>query len=97
MTNPRWTASDTLVWDTAPGAVEYHVYRDAIGSPGYASVATCRDDLDAVRTDAQLVDSELPLPGQGFVYTITAEDGSGNEGTLGATSCAERSNFTPCP
>ena len=71
--------------------------RDAIGTLGYASVPTCRDDLDPDRTDTQLIDTELPASGQGYVYSITAEGGVGDEGSLGTMSCAERSNYSPCP
>jgi hypothetical protein len=95
--NLRWSAADTLDWDATAGAVEYHVYRDSLASLGYGIVATCRDDLDGLRTDTQLVDPELPGSGQVFIYWISAEDGATNEGTLGAGSCAERSNFAACP
>jgi hypothetical protein len=97
VTNLRWVAGDVLAWDAAPAAVESHVYRDAIGSLSYASVPTCRDDLDPDRTDTDLVDGTVPAAGQGFVYRITGEGGGGAEGTLGEATCAERSNAAPCP
>ena len=96
VTNPRWTSKTLLEWDEELAATEYHVYRDAMGTLTYGNFGTCRDDLDPDRTDEQLTDAELPLPGQGFVYSITADDGV-NEGSLGLASCIERSNFTPCP
>ena len=63
----------------------------------FSSVPTCRDDLDPVRTDTLLTDTELPVAGKGFHYLITAEDFDGEEGTLGLGTAAERSNFVPCP
>jgi hypothetical protein len=48
-------------------------------------------------SDTALPDAELPAPGQGFGYLVTAENGAGSEGTLGYASAAERSNFGPCP
>jgi len=69
---------------------DYHVYRDALSSPGYAHFATCRDDLDGDRTDTQLFDNESPAVGTGYSYLITADDGMG-EGTLGLARCTERS------
>lgn len=88
---------DTLEWDPVAGAVEYHVYRQDPRTLSFQSFATCRDDLDDLRSDTQLVDEEEPLPGEAFSYLITAEDGLGNEGSLGAGTSAERSNFNPCP
>jgi hypothetical protein len=96
-TGLTWTSKTVLTWTAPLGfAGEYHVHRDALGALSYAHFATCRDDLDAVRTDAELSDAEVPFPGTGFGYLITADDGA-EEGTLGMTKCTERSNFTPCP
>jgi hypothetical protein len=92
----RWTDDDTLVWDAEPSAVEYHVYRGDVSALGYAYFGTCRDDLDTLRTDTSLLDTEDPLPGAATFYLITAEDGAGEEGTLGLATCAERSNFDTC-
>jgi hypothetical protein len=88
---------DTLEWDAEPSAVEYHVYRQDPETLSFQDFATCADGLDDDRTDTQLNDIEEPIPGKAFSYLVTAEDGSGEEGTLGSGSNAERSNFTPCP
>jgi len=95
--NLRWTSDSVLEWDVEPDAAEYHVYRIALSALGYGSFAVCRDDLDAIRTDTQLVDVELPVSGTANAYQITAEGAGGAEGTLGNGACAERSNYTPCP
>jgi hypothetical protein len=62
----------------------------------YGAFGSCRDDLDGDRTDLQLDDLEDPLMNQIFVYLVMAEEGGGEEGTLGFARAAERSNFTPC-
>jgi hypothetical protein len=98
--NLQWLDADTLQWDPEPSADEYHVYRDLIETLSYSSFATCNDGLDTDRTDTELVDFGVPPPGKGWYYLITAEDTDpepSREGTLGLASCAERSNFTPCP
>ena len=95
--NLRWSNKTVVTWGTEPTAVEYHVYRDTLPTLRYGHFATCQDGLDNNRTDLTFSDPQLPASGQGFSYLITAEDGAGNEGTLGLARCAERSNFIPCP
>jgi hypothetical protein len=96
--NLRWELDDfRLVWDVEPSAVEYHIYRDLVSTLGFTSFGTCRDDLDTGRTDTELDDAEDPAAGTSFYYLVTAEDGSGEEGTLGYGTRAERSNFSACP
>ena len=95
--NLRWDDGQTLAWDTEPAAAEYHVYRDSLSGLAYSAFGSCRDDLDADRTDTEMIDSGDPLVGETWFYLITADDGVGAEGTLGLATCTERSNFTPCP
>ena len=97
MANLRWELDFRLVWDAEPSAVEYHVYRDLVSNLSYQSFGVCRDDLDSLRTDTILDDTEVPVSGRSFAYLITAEDAGGEEGTLGLGSSAERSNYAPCP
>jgi len=97
VSNLRWSDAQTLIWDAVVPVADYHVYRDSISTLGYDAFGTCRNDLDADRTDTELVDTEVPPPGITLYYLITADDGGGNEGTLGFATCAERSNFTACP
>jgi hypothetical protein len=94
---PEDIFKETLEWDAEPSAVEYHVYRQDPTTLSYADFATCADGLDPDRTDTQLVDTDVPAGGAVFGYLVTAEDAGGNEGTLGLSTGAERSNFTPCP
>ena len=96
--NLRWELDDfRLVWDVEPSAVEYHVYRDLVSTLSFQDFGNCRDDLDTGRTDTELDDAEDPGIGTAFYYLITAEDGSGEEGTLGYATNCERSNFGACP
>ena len=64
---------------------------------GYGSSAACRNDLDPDPSDTMLVDAVLPAVNQGFFYLITVEGPADAEGSLGRTTCAERSNFNACP
>ena len=93
--NLRWTDAETLVWDALPGAVEYHVYRDGLAGLGYDNFGICVDALDPVRTDAVFDESDSPASGAGWFYVVTVEDGG--EGSMGRGTCAERTNFAPCP
>jgi hypothetical protein len=93
-----------VTWNADPTgqATEYHVYRDLRTNLSYGSFGTCRDDLDAVRTDLVLTDSSTPSAGQCFVYVITggrpaAATQPDREGTMGLTRCMERSDFNACP
>lgn len=93
----RWLSPTILSWNEAPAALSYHVYRDALSALGWDDFGTCRDDLDPTMTDPVLFDPEEPPPGDGFFYEITAEAQADRESSLGIGTCAERSNFTPCP
>jgi hypothetical protein len=95
--NLGWSDDDTLSWDAEPTAVEYHLYRDDAASLSWGHFGTCRDDLDANRTDTTATDPAVPAVGEAFSYLITAEDGLGQESSLGLASGAERSNFSSCP
>ncbi len=91
-----FTDADTLVWDSHPWAQYYHVHRGWLADLEYSHFGPCRDDLDGDLTDTELIDSEPPLSGAGFFYSITIH-GARGEGSLGIGTCAERSNFNPCP
>jgi len=96
--NLHWDSDILLLWDTATGAAEYHVYRFDSGVLSYTAFGVCRDDLDAGRTDTQLLDLSEPLtPNTVFCYLVTGESAGGEEGTLGFATPCERSNFSACP
>lgn len=92
-----WTGKTTLGLSSEPSAAEYHVYRANLDAIGYDDFGLCRNGLDASRTDTVLSDAQLPAPGQGYFYGITAEDAGGNQGSLGFGSCVERGTYDPCP
>jgi hypothetical protein len=86
-----------MTWDSVPSSAEYHVYMGSLANLDYTGFGSCRDDLDADRTDTQLADAESLAPGTGRFYLITAESSSHGEGSLGSATCVERSNFNACP
>lgn len=92
-----WLDEVTLSWDPVPSAAQYHVYHDDVSTLFWDDFGPCRDELDADRTDTQLTHNAVPDPGAGWFYLITAESDAGEEGSLGFGSCAERSNYSPCP
>ena len=95
--NLVWNDATSLSWDEVTSAVMYHVYRTTLAALTYSDFGQCRDDLDPDQTDTMLSDATLPGSGEVLVYSITAEDASGQRSTLGLGTCAERSNFSVCP
>lgn len=95
----------TLRWPKVSRALSYNVYRGAIsgltdldldGLPdlGYGE---CLNALDPDLSDTMFVDSSTPLPGAGFFYLISYEDGTGERG-IGRTSTGlDRLPTTACP
>ena len=77
--------------------LDSELVRGQLAALGYDHFGTCRDDLDLFRKDNLLTDGETPPSGSGYFYVITHEDGTFQERSLGLATCAERSNFTPCP
>ncbi len=92
-----WTSPTMLEWTPSPTSTVYHVYRDDLSALGYSSFGTCEDQLESTHSDTRLSDETLPLPGEALFYSVTVEDSFGRESSLGAGSCAERSNFDACP
>ena len=88
--------ADTVTWDTNSQTSQYHVYRGNLADLGFDFYGVCRDDLDTDLTDTELVDGEVPGPGAGFTYAITIEHFAFVR-HLGVGTCAERSNYAPCP
>ncbi len=95
--NLRWNDVHTLLWDAEPLSVRYNVYRGLVAQLGYAYYGACRNDLDSLRTDTQLTNSDLPAAGAGFFFLVSGVDAANVEGTLGYGTSAERSNYAPCP
>jgi hypothetical protein len=84
----------TLSWAPERSVGIYHVYRGEIGWMP-ASYGVCH--LSGIPThETQL--AEMPEPGRGFFYIVTAENTLLEEGPAGYDSAgAPRSNPAPCP
>jgi hypothetical protein len=94
--NLRWTTKTAIAWDAVTDASQYHAYRDALANRSYAIFGTCADGVIPI-SGTTATETAIPSAGQGYYYVFTAEDGSGNEGTMGYATGAERSDFSPCP
>jgi hypothetical protein len=97
MRRPRWTLPTQLVWDPVAGAVQYHLYGGDVATLSRTNLGSCLDALDPNRTETAADLFELPPAGTGRFYLVTAENGAGQEGSLGDGSCCERPNPVPCP
>jgi parallel beta-helix repeat protein len=91
--NLRWESSEgTFLWDLEPHSESYNVYRGPLDMLGYAEWGNCL----GITLDTEFFDGEIPLPDRGFFYLVSGSDDS-REGTKGIATCAERSNYAPCP
>jgi hypothetical protein len=102
----RFDNPTTLTWAAVGGATRYNVYRgnltgladadaDHLPDGGYG---TCQNSRDAILTDTQFVDTDVPTAGQvGFHYLVSAT-GAGGESGLGTNSFGDpRAVASPCP
>jgi hypothetical protein len=85
--------ASTLIW--YPSAVPlYNAYRGTIAPGTWAFNHVC---WQPGLSQPQASDPEIPPPGSGFYYLVSAVNGCG-EGSLGTTSSgAERPNTSRCP
>jgi len=101
----RFPSKTTIVWDPVADALLYNVYRGDIsglvdfnsdGAPdgGYG---TCQNTNDPDTTDTTYVDSEDPLPGDGFHYLVAYRLTSGEAGLGTRSDGVSRVPQTPCP
>jgi hypothetical protein len=86
-----------MAWHADPDADDSHVYRGDLASLGFDYYGVCRDDLIPSRNANYIDDPETPLAGAGFFYEVTHSTRADGEASLGVGSCAERSNYQPCP
>ena len=96
VTGLMWVNDTMLVWDGHASAAEYHLYRESMSVFGSDAFGMCHDTSDPDRTDTLFAELDTPALGEAWIYMITVEDGV-DEQSLGLGTCAERSNFTPCP
>jgi hypothetical protein len=81
---------DLLLWDAETDSESYSVY--GYYSLNYDSTGTCLGSTTNTQFDITGLDYDH--------YLVTAVDEDpepDEEGTLGLGTCAERSNFSPCP
>lgn len=84
----------TLSWIGSPAVNAHNLYRSDLGALSAADAGSCLQDGIAASTATDPVE---PIPGAGFGYLVTGENGAG-EGTLGCTSGGlERVPGTSCP
>ncbi len=93
----RFTTDTLLEWDAVAGAALYHLYGGDIATLGPTSFGTCQDALDPNLTDTSATILDVPPPGKGDFYLVSAENASGEESILGYGSSSERPNASPCP
>ena len=84
---------DLITWEPEAGAEAYDLYRGDLGSQALLPFAAC---VPADVPSPYFVDPDLPVPGEGFFYLVSAVV-SGISGPLGFTSDGiERSVDTAC-
>ena len=86
--------SSTLVWDPAPGAISYSLYRGAISGLSTASYGSCK--LEGL-VSASAVDPDSPPTGDGFFYLAAARNTLEEEGITGHDSSSALRTPTSCP
>ncbi|MDQ7008223.1 MAG: hypothetical protein Q9Q40_13440 [Acidobacteriota bacterium] len=90
----RFTDDTTLVWDPEKSVGVYDVYRDALAAVSGGGYGTCwQEDLAGTTT----TDPDVPGPGSGFFYLVTAENRLGEEGTKGSDSGGAPRGGSACP
>ncbi len=90
----RFAALDRIEWERENGSTGYDVYRGDLGAEALLNLATCR--VAALAT-AYTIETDLPVPGDGFFYLVTRLLGA-VEGPLGKLSSgAERTIASHCP
>ena len=82
----------SLNWDPVPAASSYGIYRADLSGLGYGTVFPA---VDSSNNSSATLPVDDPLPGEAYVYLVTALNNASLEGTLGFATCAERSNPTP--
>jgi hypothetical protein len=94
VTGARFVNKSALVWNPAPWAYRFEVYRGTIGSLPGAFGACFAGDLAAPTAN----DASVPSPGQGHFYLVTARNTLREEGPKGyGSDGTEQANPVPCP
>jgi len=91
--------ASTLQWPVLQGVQRYNVYRGTLqGLRSGTGYGDCASAADPNVSDTQLLDGEVPDPGDGFFYLKSVIDRTGAERGLGTDSVGvPRSVLLPCP
>ena len=90
----RFVDDDTLAWEADPDSVNYLVLSATLGEGAYNPSWACLGLTGAL--SYSLPSSAIPA-GSGLAYVVVGQDESGQQGSLGSGTCAERSNDVVCP
>ncbi|ANM29389.1 hypothetical protein ABI59_07005 [Acidobacteria bacterium Mor1] len=94
MLNVQFSDSSTLSWDATVTAQDYNVYRGLLRDLQVGNPPRCHVD-EVVGTS--VVSSAAPEVGEVYVYLLSAENATDEEGTLGTDSDAvERESLGKC-
>ena len=93
----RWARSEgndlTLLWNPTPGADAYSISRGGLGDLGSGSYGPCAAEG---LPEHLHVDSEEPVPGQGFFYLVQGQNFEAGLGPLGSDGAGlPRANLDP--
>jgi hypothetical protein len=92
----RFVSMTSITWDPVADAFFYNVYRGDLAGLDL-TYGTCQNDNDPNPSDTIYVDSEIPLPGEGFAYLVSYRLISGEAG-LGTRSSGDPRVVAPaCP
>lgn len=90
----RFKNRTLLAWDGEPSTGAYNLYRDLLGALTGGDFGQCfKRDLP----DTDEPDAEVPGPGEGFFYLVTAKNRLEEEGTKGESSSGAYRGGTSCP
>jgi hypothetical protein len=86
---------DTLEWSPEASVGSYNLYRDPLAALAGLNYGQCLEP----RIDGETAtDTDVPTPGGGFFYLVTARNRLDEEGVKGWDSAGlVRSNSAPCP
>ncbi|MBP7147551.1 MAG: hypothetical protein KBD01_08395 [Acidobacteria bacterium] len=90
----RFEDATTLTWDHEPSSGEYNLYRGALGALPFDPGACLQSGL----AGPGYAEADVPLPGAGWSYLVTATNRLRQEGTKGQSSDGTpRPNPASCP
>ena len=95
--NVAWVDNDTLTWDPAPGASQYHVYSGRVQDLTFTDSGSCADALDLDLSDLFFSAPDPPSILDDIDFYMVAPDDGVQEGEPGHGTCIERRVGLVCP